>query len=74
MSNLLMIVAGICVVILVFGILKRIILIALVIAALVAIGAFTFEYTHEDSLTQGEWQPIHAGHYSSVSANPHPFS
>jgi hypothetical protein len=49
MSNLLIAVAGICVVILVFGILRRIILIALVIAALVAIGAFTFEYTNNST-------------------------
>lgn len=49
MSELLMIVAAACVVIFVFGILKRVILIAIVLAALVAIGAFTFEYTNKDS-------------------------
>ena len=43
-----MIIAAICVAITIFGILKRVILIALVIAALVAIGAFTFEYMNKD--------------------------
>lgn len=46
MSNMLLIVAGICLIILIFGILKRLILIALVIVLLIAAGALTVQYTH----------------------------
>ena len=49
MSQMLMVVVAICIVILIFGILKRLILIAIVIAALVAIGALTFEYVNVNS-------------------------
>ena len=43
-STLILFAAGICVVILGFGILKRLIMIALIVALLVAIGAVTMEY------------------------------
>lgn len=49
MSQLLLIVGGLCLVILIFGILKRVVLIALVVAALVALGALTLEYTQDDA-------------------------
>lgn len=49
MSQLLLIVGGLCLVILIFGILKRVILIALVVATLVALGALTLEYAQDDA-------------------------